>query len=66
VKLFLREPLAKKLHNELYGIHTAGWDIAIAENGPIVIEGNDNWDFRMFQVYYGGCKKRLLELFNEC
>ena len=55
----------KKLHGELYGIVTIGWDIAITENGPLVLEGNDNWDFRMFQAYYGGCKKRLLELFNE-
>ncbi len=57
--------LVKKLHGELYGIVTIGWDIAITENGPLVLEGNDNWDFRMFQAYYGGCKKRLLELFNE-
>jgi hypothetical protein len=57
--------IAKILHSELYGVYTVGWDIAITENGPVVIEGNDNWDFRMFQVYYGGCKISLLELFNE-
>ena len=51
--------LVKKLHSQLYGIYSIGWDIAIGEKGPLVIEGNENWDFRMFQVYYGGCKKAL-------
>ncbi len=56
--------LVRTIHSTLYGIVTIGWDIAITENGPVVIEGNDNWDFRMFQVYYGGCRKSLLALFN--
>jgi hypothetical protein len=57
--------LAKRLHREFYDIHTIGWDIAVTESGPTVIEGNDNWDFRMFQVYYGGCRKQLVKLLNR-
>jgi hypothetical protein len=32
------------LHRFLYGIHSIGWDIALTETGPILIEGNDDWD----------------------
>ena len=31
-------------HSMLKDIHSIGWDIAIGENGPIFIEGNDNWE----------------------
>jgi len=57
--------LVKRLHDELYGIYTVGWDVAIGTDGPVVIEGNDNWDFRMFQSYYGGFKSYMLKMFNR-
>jgi len=31
-------------HNDLYGFHSVGWDIAITEEGPTFIEGNARWD----------------------
>lgn len=34
----------RSLHAHLPGIHSVGWDIAIGESGPLVIEGNDDWD----------------------
>ena len=36
--------LATRLHRYFYGVHSIGWDIAIRETGPMIIEGNDDWD----------------------
>jgi hypothetical protein len=36
--------MAKELHRRLYGIRSIGWDIAIGPHGPVIIEGNDNWE----------------------
>jgi hypothetical protein len=35
--------LSVRLHGELPGLHTVGWDLAITADGPVFIEGNDNW-----------------------
>lgn len=53
---------AKELHKEFINIKSIGWDIAITNEGPIFIEGNDNWDFVMFQAYYGPQKETLYKL----
>lgn len=45
-------------------VKAAGWDIAITENGPIVIEVNDMWD-RIGQVFIGkGWKKEIKECYD--
>ncbi len=49
--------LVKKAHKTLYGIHSIGWDVAITDNGPILIEGNDNWEISLMQVNRGLKKK---------
>lgn len=36
------QQLAVRAHEALDGMLCIGWDIAILENGPIIIEGNDN------------------------
>jgi hypothetical protein len=36
--------MAKELHRRLYGLRSIGWDIAVGPDGPIIIEGNDNWE----------------------
>lgn len=34
-------------------VRSVGWDVALAESGPVVIEGNDNWDMVIAQVLDG-------------
>jgi hypothetical protein len=34
------------LHRYLYGVHSIGWDVGVTPDGPVIIEGNDDW---------GGC-----------
>lgn len=42
--------LAKKAMTLFYGIKTIGWDLAITENGPVFIEGNDGWGIQAHQM----------------
>lgn len=39
----------KRAHECFYGIHSIGWDIAVTEKGPTLIEGNDNWELSLMQ-----------------
>jgi hypothetical protein len=57
--------LATKLHEYLYGIHSIGWDIAIAETGPVIIEGNDDWDGVIPMVLEKDFKQRFLEMYRS-
>lgn len=41
--------VAKKYHGFL-DVHSIGWDIAITEDGPLIIEGNDNWEITLHQI----------------
>lgn len=45
--------LVTKAHKTLYGIHSIGWDVAITNEGPALIEGNDNWEISLMQVNHG-------------
>jgi hypothetical protein len=36
------------------GIRTVGWDIALTSDGPVLIEGNPDWDLPMVQVHTRG------------
>lgn len=45
--------LAKRAHQLFYGLHSIGWDICMTTEGPILIEGNDNWDTSGSQLYKG-------------
>ncbi|MCX5752635.1 MAG: hypothetical protein NTW97_03180 [Candidatus Krumholzibacteria bacterium] len=53
--------MAIELHSFLYGIHSIGWDVAITKNGPLIIEGNDNWVIAAHQGVEGGLKARFLD-----
>lgn len=34
-------------------LRTVGWDIALSRDGPVLMEGNDNWDMVIAQVLAG-------------
>lgn len=45
--------IACEAHRYFYGVRTIGWDVAITEDGPVFIEGNDNWEITLAQVADG-------------
>jgi hypothetical protein len=49
------------LHSFLYGVHSIGWDVAVTKDGPLIIEGNDNWVIGAHQGVEGGLKARFLD-----
>lgn len=52
--------LCKRAHSLMKEIHLIGWDIAITEKGPVLIEGNDSCGTD-FQVLFGPMK----EVYNK-
>lgn len=63
---FIKEAIeqAKYFHSFL-DLHSIGWDIAIGENGPIFIEGNDNWEINGPQSCNHGLVKEFKEYFYK-
>lgn len=53
---------AKDFHSYL-NLHSIGWDIAITENGPVFIEGNDNWEINLPQTFENPMKNEFKRLF---
>lgn len=51
---FFRESVeaACCLHRFFYGTHSIGWDIAITEEGPTFLEGNNSWEIPTLQIFY--------------
>ena len=49
--------------HSLLDLHSIGWDVAICENGPLFIEGNDNWEINGHQNYNNGLKSTFKRLF---
>ncbi len=52
-------------HRQFPNLRSIGWDVAIREDGPVLLEGNDSWEISGPQDTYGGLKKRLNELVNQ-
>lgn len=46
----------KIFHSKLNGIHSIGWDVAIASDGPLFIEGNDDYELGFLQTCFGGMR----------
>lgn len=62
---FIKEAEEQALffHSMLKDIHSVGWDIAIGPDGPVFIEGNDNWEINGPQVGNHGLMKEYLDYF---
>lgn len=56
--------LVKKLHSIFPEFCSIGWDVAITENGPLIIEGNYNWGYTIAQTTTGGLAKKWSEAHN--
>lgn len=57
--------LVTKAHEQLKDIKSIGWDIAITSRGPVLLEGNDNWEICGPQDMEGGLKARWKEFHNK-
>jgi hypothetical protein len=57
--------LACRLQADLYGFHSVGWDIAITPDGPLFIEGNDNWGGYFPLTHDPGFAKRYLATLDD-
>lgn len=57
--------LALRYHQVLNNVHSIGWDIAILDDGPTIIEGNDNWEISLMEVSNYGLKKEFDRYFYE-
>ena len=53
------------LHSFLSDINSIGWDVAIGLDGPIFIEGNDNWEINGPQICNGGLRNLFKTYLNE-
>lgn len=42
----------ESLHELFYDVHSIGWDVCLTDKGPMIIEGNDNWDTIDAQFYH--------------
>ena len=49
----------------LYGMHSIGWDVAITENGPAIIEANEDWDGSFAMCSEDCFRKKRLRMFNK-
>lgn len=54
--------LVCRAHVFFYSVKAIGWDVAISDKGPVIIEGNDNWEITSIQAIFGGKKKELYNL----
>jgi hypothetical protein len=57
--------LAIKAHAFLYASCAIGWDIAITEEGPVIIEGNYHWGLSIMQSKDYQIKDKWQELCNS-
>ena len=52
--------MCESFHQKISYIWSIGWDVAITPDGPLFIEGNDNWEITLHQTENG-----LKERWNE-
>lgn len=54
-----------RLHELIPDIHSIGWDVAITPEGPVIIEGNDDWEGGIPMVLERDFKQRFLAEFKR-
>lgn len=54
--------LVRAAHALIPQVISIGWDVAITKDGPVLLEGNDNWEICGPQDMFGGLKKKWYEL----
>lgn len=52
-------------HKALLDVPSIGWDVAITPDGPVLIEGNDNWEISGAQDTTGGLKKEWYKIHEK-
>jgi hypothetical protein len=57
--------IARQAHSQLYAIHSVGWDVAITAAGPVLIEGNDDWEGGIPMVLEEDFKPRFLAALKQ-
>lgn len=55
----------KTFHSKICGIHSIGWDVAITNNGPLFIEGNDDYELGFLQTCFGGMRSYFDKYFKN-
>jgi len=62
---FMQEAInmAIETHKKLPNLVSIGWDIAITEDGPVFIEGNDNWEITLMEACSHGLNKEFKKYF---
>ena len=53
--------LTKKAHGSLDGLQTVGWDVAITDNGAMLVEANWRYDIDILQVAYQTGYRRIID-----
>jgi hypothetical protein len=53
--------LVKYAHATIDSLHTVGWDIAITEHGPLIVEANWRYDIDILQVAYKKGYRKIIE-----
>lgn len=54
--------LVKRAHTTIENLHTVGWDVAVLEHGPVIVEANWRYDIDLIQVAY---KKGFRKVIDE-
>lgn len=57
--------MVKRLHTFFYGLHSVGWNIAIADQGSTISEANDNWGLPIVQTHDNHFKRNDLEVLEQ-
>ncbi|MDY0066753.1 MAG: sugar-transfer associated ATP-grasp domain-containing protein [Steroidobacteraceae bacterium] len=55
--------LVLRMHRRLSTIHSVGWDVGVAPDGPVLIEGNDDWEGGIPMVLEKDFRRRFLAMY---